>query len=359
MKRRLLLGTLTALLALTATAGPAQGHGEDPRVRVRLDSVAGTPEAVTVQVRTTVSEQMLVANTSPRPLEVLDPAGEPFLRVDRSGVHADVRNPFFHRTLGPPDAPVSPPPTARGDAPPQWQLVTTESSWGWFDPRLHPEAATRGPGVLARWTVPLRYAGKPATARGALVREPMLGSWVPGRVEAPRGLGAALLSGARPAVALTRKGAAEVTVLDADGEVIARLDEHGVRVDPLSDAALSTTGSTLAENASDRLVTVSPGRFHAWLDERVQPSRRSPAHPTRTSAQGWRIPVLVDGQAAVVRGEWRWQPAAGARPDPAVMAARSASTWTTPAAVAGAGLAVAFGVRVLGRRLLRSRRQDA
>jgi len=347
--RRPVAALVLALLGVAAAAAPAAAHGEDPRVRARLDAVAGAPEAVTTQVHTTISEQMVVSNSSSAALEVLTPSGEPFVRVSSSGVRADVHHPFFHRTLGPPDAPVAPPDSARRGARPKWRLVSEESSWGWFDPRLHPEDVGAGTGVLARWTVPMRYDGEAVTAEGSLVREALQGTWVPGRVESPAGLDVALLPGPRPAVALTRGTASEVTVLDDSGDPMLRLDGRGVALEPLSEAALTTSATPVAaaSDTSRDLARVGSGSFHAWLDSRVQPSRRAPGDPTRVTAQGWQLPVLVDGERAVVTGEWRWQPAAAASSTPSHAPTQS---WVAPVGVLGLGLAGAAAVRGVARR---------
>ncbi|MGH3333510.1 MAG: hypothetical protein ACRDPJ_19605, partial [Nocardioidaceae bacterium] len=287
---------------------------------------------------------------------------------------------FFFETLGPPDAPADVPESARESTRPRWRLVSRDSSWGWFDPRLHPGASTHpaaspaaaepepgdpgdehGAQVLERWAVPMRYGSENVTARGVLVREPMLGTWAPGAVEAPAGVTVNMLPGARPALAMTRTTARSVSVLDDQGTPILRMDSAGVAVDPLSDAARSTSGATLTAGAlstsgsvpgaaGHELVVTGPGSFHAWLDERVQPARRAPVDPSRVAAEGWSIPVVVDGREQAIRGEWRWQPAAegvvsGSTPDD-----HPGTRWGVPAGLLGSALLGAIGLRVLGRR---------
>lgn len=305
--RARLVGWGLVLLVLVAPAAPAGAHGDDPRLQVRLDSVEGAPHDLTVQVQSTVSEQMIVSNPAPTPVRVLDPDGHPFVEVSGEGVRADVRNPFFFRTLGPPDAPVAPPADATGGAP-QWRLVTTEASWGWFDPRLHPEEVADGTGVVARWAIPMEHEGKTLTAAGSLVREELLGAWEPGPVVAPEGVTVQLLPGARPAVALTRGSAATVTVLDEAGEAVLRLDREGIALDPLSDAALTTSTAPPAAVGVDGLVPAGAGSFHAWLDARVQPGAPPADDPLQIAASTWRIPVLVDGERSEITGQWRWRP---------------------------------------------------
>ena len=169
--RARLVGLALGLLVVAAPAPQAAAHGDDPLLQVRLDSVEGAPADLTVQVQTSVSEQMVVSNPSATPLKVLDPSGRPFVEVSSDGVRVDVRNPFFYRTLGPPDAPVAPPAGVSREklgpgAASQWRLATTEPSWGWFDPRLHPTDTADGTGVVASWEIPLVSGSEPLTARG-------------------------------------------------------------------------------------------------------------------------------------------------------------------------------------------------
>ncbi len=355
--RARLLGAALGLLVVAAPAPQAAAHGDDPLLTVRLDSVEGAPADLTVQVQTSVSEQMVVSNPTATPLKVLDPSGRPFVEVSRDGVRVDVRNPFFFRTLGPPDAPVAPPSSASGGTPgagaaSQWRLATTESSWGWFDPRLHPSETAEGTGVVASWEIPLVSGSEPLTARGSLVREPMLGSWMPGRVQAPDGIAVQLLPGKHPAVALTRGSAGSAVVLDDAGQPMLRLDGDGVALDPLSDAALTTSALPATPVAAgDGLAQVGTGSFHAWLDTRVQPLQGAPGDPSQVSAQSWRIPVVIDGRKTTIAGEWLWQPTDTAlAPVPASVAPHGGSSTLLTVLVLAAGLAGAVGLRLAVRR---------
>ncbi len=353
--RATLVGVALGVLVLVGAPAPhAAAHGDDPLLTVRLDSVEGAPEGLTVQVQTSVSEQMVVSNVTTTPLKVLDPSGRPFLEVSSEGVRVDVRNPFFYRTLGPPDAPVAPPASASDGEPgatSQWRLATTEPSWGWFDPRLHPADTADGTGVVASWEIPLVSGSEPLTARGSLVREPMLGSWMPGRVQAPDGIAVQLLPGKHPAVALTRGSAGSAVVLDDAGQPMLRLDGDGVALDPLSDAALTTSATPAAPGAGgDGLSKVGDGSFHAWLDTRVQPLQGAPEDPSQVSAQSWEIPVVVDGEETTVTGEWLWQPTDTALAPAAEAPRDGGSSVPLAGAVLVAGLAGAVGLRLAVRR---------
>ena len=70
---------------------PAWAHREVIGVTSVLDSVEPPlPDGVTVQVVRSVADQVVAANTTATPLEVLDEAGEPFLRIGPAGVEGDV-----------------------------------------------------------------------------------------------------------------------------------------------------------------------------------------------------------------------------------------------------------------------------
>ena len=356
--RARLLGAALGLLVVAAPAPQAAAHGDDPLLTVRLDSVEGAPADLTVQVQTSVSEQMVVSNPTATPLKVLDPSGRPFVEVSRDGVRVDVSNPFFFRTLGPPDAPVAPPSSASGGTPgagaaaSQWRLATTESSWGWFDPRLHPSETAEGTGVVASWEIPLVSGSEPLTARGSLVREPMLGSWMPGRVQAPDGIAVQLLPGKHPAVALTRGSAGSAVVLDDAGQPMLRLDGDGVALDPLSDAALTTSALPATPVAAgDGLAQVGTGQLPRLARHPGPAAAGCAGGSLPGQCAGSRIAVVIDGRKTTIAGEWLWQPTDTAlAPVPAAVAPHGGSSTLLTVLVLATGLAGAVGLRLAVRR---------
>lgn len=139
MKRALVGALGLALAAALGMAIPALAHGEDPALVPVLRAVTpALPAELAVQVRTGVSEQMIVGNRTAEPLLVLDPDGDAFLRVSTQGAFGNVADPFFHRTLNPPGVPVRLPAAARQGAVPEWVKLSPGESWDWFEPRLHP-----------------------------------------------------------------------------------------------------------------------------------------------------------------------------------------------------------------------------
>lgn len=349
---------LASFIGTTLGATPAFAHGDNPRVNVRLDGLSeDLPDDVLVQVRTSISEQMVASNPTDEVLGVVAPDGREFLEISADGVRAELNHPFFYRTLGPPDSPVPPADGARPGAEPRWEQVSAEPSWGWFDPRLHPADATDPASVrdtgeqalLAEWSIPLSYGGTGLEATGDLVLEPFLGSWQPGRIDAPPGVQVQVLPGPRPALALTRTSASSVQVLGESGRPILLLDDRGTHVAPGSEAALSTSGvaATPSPTSTQRLVPVGSGSFYAWLDPRVQPSSRAPVDPAAAVGDGWTIPAVVDGEQVTLRGEWRWAPA-----DAAATAGTEGGSlsWWLVAALAVA-LALAAGIAFTLRRV--------
>ncbi|MGQ0624937.1 MAG: hypothetical protein ACT4PP_09880 [Sporichthyaceae bacterium] len=304
--------------ALVLLAVPAAwAHGEDPTLVPSLRAITpALPADVIVQVRTTVSEQMIVANPTARPLVVLDPDGAAFLRVSRRGALGNVSNPFFHRTLNPPEVPLRLPSFARAGAPARWVTISEGASWGWFEPRLHPFEPGAEPTdsvAVADWRVGMRFDSAPIQVEGVLERRVVSGSF---RAEVdPRsdGIEVSLGQGKVPALLLVLDAARTVEIDGADGVEFLRHGPSGVFVNPNSVSFRDNPEFADRVVGTDGWARVGePGRIR-WLDTRLQYSADRPPSVVERAGElaelgRWEIPLRLDGKAAPLEGSISWLP---------------------------------------------------
>jgi hypothetical protein len=369
VNRRLRVAALALLAGALLPVSPVFAHGGDPLLVTSLDGVTpALPPEVVVQVRTTVSEQVLVANPTATRLEVDDPTGRAFLRISAAGVQADTTNPYFHLTLNPPDAPARVPKDAAQNAKPRWQSLSKEPSWGWFDRRVHPfdpdepppaplrEEADRT--VLAEWTIPMRYGDQSVNARGVLARQRILGGFRATLDPPPDKLTVSVGQGAVPAVLLRTAEGIPVTVEGSDGLPFLRLTSDGVHANSRSATFRENPRFADLPRDSDGWARVGEPGSISWADPRLAYEADRPpavvARAERTADLGrWRIPVTVDGKATALTGRILWEPAGT---DPVRGSGGGAPTWIWPVVGGGVLLAVAVVAR---RRQATTERSEA
>lgn len=308
------IALVAVLVAVTLVPGTAAwAHGDDPRVVSTLRGLhPALPDAVLARVLNPDSEQLAVVNPTPTPLVVLAPDGADFLRVSAGGVQVNEAASFTDTSRYPPGADVAPPAPTDPDAPPRWVRVSTDVSWRWYDPRLHPEPAAplSGPrSVLASWTVPLRYGSAVHEVRGTV-------DWIPttadlhGFVDTPpAGLGGSVIPGVPPRLVL-QSAADAVTVLGAAGEPFLRSAPDGgweASLDsPTYHASLIAEGRSVPAGAGWHRYS-GPGPVN-WTDERILPAPEAlptTAQDTTAAPWTWTIPVLVDGRRVELTGATR------------------------------------------------------
>jgi hypothetical protein len=335
-----------------------QAHSADPRVRTTLEEVSpALPAGVVVGLSATSCAARLACTWTTTPLEVIGTDGRPFLRLSAAGVEADVVHPEFLTTSSPSGA--APPGTA-GDRPARWARISSGTSWGWFDHRLHPDDLTAPPDEqrearLASWAVPLRYGDRRHEARGEVSFAPLLGTFVVTADPAPAPLQVQALPGRLPGLFLSNPERRPLTVLGRDGEPFLRFGPAGVEV--------NTASRTHVEDRAARGEAAGPpspepafevvdpaGTSYTWLDARLRyPDDLPPddvlAADSPTVVERWEVPV--EGGPPLT-GQVRWEPeaaAAAARQQPA-----GGRGYLTAALGAGALLALAAAVVTLRRR---------
>lgn len=366
---------LTALLclALGVSAAPALAHEGDPQVRSVLTSVQpGLPAEVVVQVQTSVAPQLVADNPTDVDLDVLDEQGQPFLRLSRSGVFANLESLDFYTTNNFAGSSAAAPRAVlerSAPAAPRWIRLSRGSSWGWFDHRLDaqgPRVRDRSrPAELGTWQVPLEYGGKPVSVQGVTRFEPLRGTFEVTVDPPPAGLTVQVLQGRLPGLFLANPGGEPVTVLDQDGQPYVRLDPAGSELNVNSRLHLEdqrARGADIAPvSAAGARFEPLAGTSRTWLDSRLRYEQGVPPERALTSREPtvlgtWRVPVLLGTRPAELTGQIRWvpRPAAELAAQPAALPAQGRGAALTTAVLGGSAL-VLLGGALLVRRASRRR----
>ncbi len=130
----------------------------------------------------------------------------------------------------------------------------------------------------------------------------------------------ARLGSDREQIELGVTGSARVTVLGYDDEPYLRIDRRGVfenrnsRAVVINRSRIMTSVPIRIRRGPPRWVKISNGPIAQWHDHRVHwMGGAHPAVVTRDPSHAhvideWSIPLVVDGDAAAITGELRWQP---------------------------------------------------
>lgn len=316
-----------AVVLLGLTASPARAHGADAGVRYRLTGVEPAMDGLTVQVVRGLAGQLVLANDTDRPVEVLDDTGRAFLRIGPDGVEADVASASWQasdRPFGLGEGAATP-----SSASPRWVQLSDQSSWGWYDHRLHaselaapPDAD--GPVVLSRWAVPLRVGEVRATVTGETVAGPaagMVAARLVSDAEPADGVRVTLLPGVASGLLVEVGEGRTVVVRGETGEPFLRLLEGQVEAN-LSSPTWHRVGGSGVEatsvdaDASPDWQRVASGRQYGWIEPRAAAPEVDGDPPDGQVLSTWAVPIEVDGRPSSIVGELRWvRTASTARPE--------------------------------------------
>ncbi|MDQ1403698.1 MAG: hypothetical protein QOG03_2014 [Actinomycetota bacterium] len=366
---RLVLAVVLIAAAVLSEPAAVVAHEEVPGVRNVLDGVEPSVPGVTVQVRISAADQLVVANTTATDLDVLGAAGELFLRIGPGGVLANLNSPTWYLSLNPEGGTV--PAGVDAHAAPRFGRVSTEPSWGWFDHRLHPTLLARPPATngqrvvpLSSWQVDMRYGGRAIVVRGHREYRAIAGAFRTTILTQARGTQATTLPGRLPGIFFRLSGARQVTLLGEGGEPFARIGPSGAEVNEASPTwaiTAATRGSFSPSGAVDP--AAAPRWRHesvqaqlTWLEPRARFARDEPTAPERAAVLVfWTVPVTVDGAADKITGTTSWVPAAAHQPVPAARARGGVARWLLIAMVAAAGALVLLVVLLRRRQWSSSR----
>lgn len=314
---RLLL--LVALLAAVPSVAHAHSYS-DPALSTVFDGVGPIPlpAGVTVGVRPSVVDELVVSNRTATPLEVLAIGGEPFLRISSAGVLANLASPDWYATATPEGGPPPPPDVQRdhGRGPARWALVSHDPVWSEFDSRLRPPVDVP-PGVrtadkdrvLIGWSIPLRYGAIRTGATGHIAFTPVRGGLVVAVIRQPVAVTA--LQGELPGLFLRAPAGEEVVVQGSDGRPFLRFAGGTVQANTASTSWRSDQQARGRGVQGSGWLIVARGQTYSWLDPRLRYGRDQPPAAelgTRHVVERWMIPVALAGRADEIVGTVTWVP---------------------------------------------------
>jgi hypothetical protein len=262
-------------------------------------------------VRPSVVDELVVANPTAEPLEVIAVGGEPYLRVSSAGVFGNFASADWYST-GTPEG--GPRPGALGSTP-RWVRVSREPVWAVFDGRLRPAvqvpAGIRKAGedrILTAWRIPLRYGTRAVIATGHIAFNPVRGGLVVGVHRTP--VTATPLQGELPGLFVRAPGRLEVT--GRDGLPFLRFTGAEVLANTASASWREDRAARGEQVVGEGWVIASRGQAFSWLDSRLRyPHDEPPTGVDRQQVvQRWSVPVSVAGRPSVIEGTVSWVPRA-------------------------------------------------
>lgn len=374
------MGVTLAGTALALVVGPTESawaHTVVPGVRNLADGIAPVVRGVTILVRPSVADELVLTNTTAEPVEVVAPTGEPFLRVSRAETEANTNSVTWYASQSLAYNPITSVPGVDPSRGPTWVRVSDRGTWAWFDPRLRPDQAAdlvppgadQAPGGvrLASWAVPLVIGERSGVLHGHREYRRVAGAYQQQLASAPAPFPDTLVAvvggSVVPAVYLDDEGTEPVTVMGAGGEPLLRIGPLGTEANAASPSWLLTAAARdeapsglVSADAPPRWERVSSDHQFSWLDDRgrapgLDPPRGSGATGPTVVVSRWALPLEQSGHRTRVRASVAWQPlaagpAGGARPT-------TGSATRVVAALGGAvvgALVAAAGVVVWRRR---------
>ncbi|HUR75711.1 MAG TPA: hypothetical protein VMZ00_15630, partial [Sporichthya sp.] len=246
----------------------------------------------------------------------------------------------------------------------RWGRISTASSWGWFDPRLHPFAPgaqpttpprrENGRTVLGNWMIAMHFGDQQVTASGVLERRLVVGGFLATLDPPPDGLEVNIGQGPIPALLLRAPAGVPVMVQGADGLPFLRLDASGVYANPRSRSFQETSAFAGARRQADGWARVGEAGSVSWTEPRLAYEADRPpdvvVKAERTAELGrWRIPVTVDGKDGDLTGTIIWVPAKNAAGLGRGSGGGGLPPWVWPVGVLGVVIAAGVGARARTR----------
>ena len=336
--RRTVAAVAVALAGLAVVpAQPAGAHAGDGLSQPIFEAMSPAVGGVNVTVAYSANYQLIVSNTTDQPITFLADTGEPFLEIGPDGVRANFASPAFYSSNNPGGLDSFPPAAKPGpDVAPIWRRLSRQTSWGWYDHRLHPTESYVPPeivrakkvAVLGRWRVPLRYGDQDGELTGRFEFRPVFGSYAMRQTstdEPAPGVTIKVASASVvPAIFVKNESPAPLVVLGGQGEPFARIGGPGgvtevnVRSQTWAEIQQALGKDPTEETdatAEPKWQQVAPTTAWNWLEFRAAAPRSDPPQAVidrgkAVTVKNWSIPYLLGDQRGAIEGVTEWVPIA-------------------------------------------------
>jgi hypothetical protein len=318
-------------------APPAGAHAGDGLSQPIFEAMSPAVGGVNVTVAYSATYQLIVSNTTDKAVTFLADSGEPFLEIGPDGVRANFASPTFYNSNNPGGLDSFPPAAKPGpDVAPIWRRLSRQTSWGWYDHRLHPAESYVPPeivnakkvAVLGRWRVPLRYGDQDGELTGRFEFRPVFGSYAMKQTspkEPAPGVTVQVASASVvPAIFVKNESPTPLVVLGSQGEPFARIGAAGgvtevnVRSQTWAEIQQARGEDPTEEadaTAEPKWQQVAPTSAWNWLEFRAAAPKSDPPQAVidrgeAVTVKKWSIPYLLGDQRGAIEGITEWVPIA-------------------------------------------------
>lgn len=168
---------VTVAVFLALIPGPAAAHTRAGSATDWHSEITSAPELTGVTWRLyPTADYIEVTNDGDQDLTIRGYEGEPYLRIGPDGVRENLNSPATYLNSRR-DGDVALPPNAVPSAEPDWRKVTDDTTFAWYDHRVHPMPEPWP--TSSKWEVPFEFDGRELGLRGELTVDPGPQSWVP------------------------------------------------------------------------------------------------------------------------------------------------------------------------------------
>ncbi len=308
------LGPASEVLAHPVAGGPATA--------AFLDGIVPPIDGVTVEMLNSAGPMVILTNLSDDPVELIDGAGEVWLRVGPDVTTANVTSerwaattaPFGFRTVE----------VGR----PLWQEITLGPAFSWYSTEARTQLTEAEASTLdgVPFSIPIRHAGVDAAITGRLLPVEAVGNYkvdlddtdqfgAKGQISDDLLLSVVAGRGLH----LRSTGDHDLLVRGEFGEPFVRITPEGASVNVRSPAWLAHVRldpsspwpiKVVDPDAEPEWREIFSNTYWTWWDPRLLPRPRQDSEGGPEGSRGWEVPIEVDGETHLATGTTTWVPIA-------------------------------------------------
>ena len=280
-----------------------------------IHEVTPAVDGLDIRVAELTAPVVIATNRTGEPFVVEGVDGEPFLRLHRGRVEANLHSPTAYRAADPTgERPL--PEGLAPDKPPRWSLLARKATWSWFDPRIEYER-----GQHNEWTIPATIGGRRLTIDGGFEAMEGHGHFQTELDSAPneRGLEIRMFDGSVPGMLARNTSSKLLLVPGRQGEPFLKIGPRGVFGNERSPDFYVSGSQTIRKvppdadpTASPEWVRLSSEPVWSWLEHRARlpatAGHRGALGTTRHTILSWTTPLTFGGTDLEIEGHVEWIP---------------------------------------------------